>query len=120
MVCPKCGHSYVAEAERKPAKVETPKVKEAKAPAAEPEAATKEPEAAKVESEPVVSFEEADQEAVDASGSRVAALDEGEDANLSVDVEVDDSDDDSALLEDDGEFDEDVTTIIDADVKKGD
>jgi len=119
IVCPKCGHRYEADAplkrvpsavaaERKPAVVVAPAVQTAAAEEGPP-----------VE-EPVVSLEEADKETSDAPRSRAAALDEDEEVEIESEVENDEEADDTLLEEEDEYGDDDVATIIDADLEDDD
>lgn len=122
--CPKCGHSFVPEVARKPSKVSAKVAKTNVTTPAEDTPPT--PPAAKESKddgaavEPAVSFEEADQEASGASSSRAAALDEGDAVDLpDGDGDGDDdNDDDTTLLQEADDFDEDVASIVDADIKK--
>lgn len=118
--CPKCGHSFVPEVARKPSKVSAKVAKtNVTAPAEDtpptpPVAKESKDDGAAVE--PAVSFEEADQEASGASSSRAAALDEDDAVDLP--DGDDDNDDDTTLLQEADDFDQDVASIVDADVKK--
>lgn len=122
--CPKCGHSFVPEVDRKPSKASAKVAKTTVAAATKdapppPEAKESRDEVSAVE--PAVSFEEADQEASGASSSRAAALDEDNATGLpdsDGDGDGDDDDDDTTLLQETDDFDEDVASIVDSDIKK--
>lgn len=123
--CPKCGHSFVPEVDRKPSKASAKVAKTTvaaatkDAPPPPPEAKESRDEGSAVE--PAVSFEEADQEASGASSSRAAALDEDNATGLpdsDGDGDGDDDDDDTTLLQETDDFDEDVASIVDSDIKK--
>ncbi len=117
VVCPKCGHSYQPEEDPKAADTST--VEEV-APKAAEETTKDETDVAQAE-EPVVSFEDADEEAMGAQSTKAASLDDDEDIDLGDDdIEIDDDDDDVGIIADEDDFDDDVSSIIDADIEKED
>ena len=111
VVCPKCEHSFESAKTAKPKREKAESLKEMEdSPVAEP-AANELPKDA-------VTFEEADAEITDASGARVAALDE-DDENAEEeedDIILTDDDENDALLATDDEEEEDVSIMIDAEI----
>lgn len=134
IVCPKCEAVYEIKTDIAPpveVKKTKPEPKETEAPPKEETAA----EVAEEAEDKVVSLEEADEETTDARGARAAALDEDDIDLEDDDVEMEESDididtgdvdlgDDEAesdqLLEQDDEFEDDMSDIIDTDIGKED
>ena len=118
IVCPKCGETVIPDTPPKKAASPAVKAPDKPAPVAEPKAEPK-PREKKEPDEPVISFEEADEET---AGTARSGKGDDEDIDIGDDVEIedDDDDDDDSLLADDEDYDEDVTDIIDTDIKEDD
>jgi len=109
VVCPKCAHSF------EPAKAAKPRKEKAESLKEQEEVAVPEPAANGLTAH-AVTFEEADAEITDASGARIAALDEDDEDTEEKGVILVDDDENDALLATDDEDDEDVSNMIDADI----